>query len=657
MRKNFLSAIVIFQLLSLQAQDTLLPLPAASGSSPLPNLEYMQEVELYSNRLHQTNLNTGMNVSVITSKEISQLPAQTINEVLAWVSGIDVRERGPMGVQADIGIRGSGFDQVLVLVDGVRMSDPQTGHHQMNLPVPLQMIERIEVIRGSAARRYGLNAMGGVIHIITKKRVAKTISATAFGSTNMSSSSNRYVNQGGRVYLSDQINKWNVSASADYQGGEGFRYNTDFQNFKGLLSINREWGGKSGLSMLAGHNNNRFGANDFYAPSSDEESRETVNTHFLNASFNHDLGSNTRINLNASSRWNFDHYDLVKYNYVNKHQSQVSMGELNINKRFFFERSIGELSGGLEWRQERIQSNNLGDHDRTVYGAYTEYKHSWRDRWFVTLGSYGLQTEELGFKIYPGIDTRYRVNRNWSIWGNWGNGQRLPTYTDLYYEDRSNSSNPNLISERSRNAEIGVTFSKLGFTQNLSVFQKNQFDRIDWIKPIVDPNDSLTTIKWTPYNLGTAIFRGIEGGVNYQTKIGRQLAMRISWNFCLMEGENQVNSNANQPVLSKYALNFLETQSIQSVWFNYSLHNEHYSPQISMRIQWRHMVRSMLVDPINLYDLRLKYSGNNASNSWAFFMDISNISNKQYFVIDYGQGIGLPNLPRWVQLGINYSLR
>ena len=285
MSRNFLSAIVILQLLSLQAQDTLLPLPAASGSSPLPNLEYMQEVELYSNRLHQTNLNTGMNVSVITSKDISQLPAQTINEVLAWVSGIDVRERGPMGVQADIGIRGSGFDQVLVLVDGVRMSDPQTGHHQMNLPVPLQMIERIEVIRGSAARRYGLNAMGGVIHIITKKRVAKTISATAFGSTNMSSSSSRYVNQGGRVYLSDQINKWNVSASADYQGGEGFRYNTDFQNFKGLLSINRDWGGKSGLSMLAGHNNNRFGANDFYAPSSDEESRETVNTHFLNASF------------------------------------------------------------------------------------------------------------------------------------------------------------------------------------------------------------------------------------------------------------------------------------------------------------------------------------------------------------------------------------
>ena len=315
------------------------------------------------------------------------------------------------------------------------------------------------------------------------------------------------------------------------------------------------------MSVLAGHNNNRFGANDFYAPSSDEESRETVNTHFLNASFNHVLAANTRVNLNVSSRWNFDHYDLGKYNYVNKHQSQVSMGELNINKQFFFERSIGELSGGLEWRQERIQSNNLGDHDRAVYGAYTEYKHSWRNRWFVTLGSYGLQTEELGFKLYPGIDTRYRLNRNWSIWGNWGNGQRLPTYTDLYYEDRSNSSNPNLISERSRNAEIGVTFTKLGFTQNLSIFQKNQFDRIDWIKPIVHPNDSLTTYKWTPYNLGTAIFRGIEGGINYQTKIVKQLAMRMSWNFCLMEGENQVNLG----VLSKYALNFLETQSIQSV--------------------------------------------------------------------------------------------
>ena len=126
---------------------------------------------------------TGTNTQIISSKEIEKLPVQTTSELLSYVIGVDLRQRGASGVQADLGIQGSGFDQVLVLINGVRMSDAQTGHHMLNLPIPIEAIDRVEVIKGANARRYGLNAMAGVVNFITKKSQESTIVINSFDGT------------------------------------------------------------------------------------------------------------------------------------------------------------------------------------------------------------------------------------------------------------------------------------------------------------------------------------------------------------------------------------------------------------------------------------------------------------------------------------------
>src|SRR5574343_175753 len=136
----------------------------ASDNEVLEEVDIHQVVSLGSK---MSLRRSGMNFSLITSEMIQQLPVQNINELLSHIAGVDIRQRGVAGVQADIGIRGSSFDQVLVLIDGVRMSDPQTGHHQMNLPIPLNAIKYIEVIKGGAAHKYGLNALAGVVNIVT----------------------------------------------------------------------------------------------------------------------------------------------------------------------------------------------------------------------------------------------------------------------------------------------------------------------------------------------------------------------------------------------------------------------------------------------------------------------------------------------------------
>ena len=128
----------------------------------------MPEVIVQGMRLSDTLSNLNADVQLITRKQIEALPVQSVNELLMTVAGVDMRRRGPSGVQGDLTIDGSTFDQVLVLINGVKMIDPQTGHHMMNLPVPLEAIDHIEIIRGAAGRSYGVNALAGVINIITK---------------------------------------------------------------------------------------------------------------------------------------------------------------------------------------------------------------------------------------------------------------------------------------------------------------------------------------------------------------------------------------------------------------------------------------------------------------------------------------------------------
>ena len=94
-------------------------------------------------------------IHVITKEEIKNSPAANVSELLQQVAGIDIRRRGVSGIQADLYIRGGTFDQTLLLIDGFKVEDPQTGHHTMNMAIPIDVIERIEIIKGAAARIYG----------------------------------------------------------------------------------------------------------------------------------------------------------------------------------------------------------------------------------------------------------------------------------------------------------------------------------------------------------------------------------------------------------------------------------------------------------------------------------------------------------------------
>ncbi|MDQ1088276.1 TonB-dependent receptor [Siphonobacter sp. SORGH_AS_1065] len=141
----------------------------------------LSEVTVTAN-LQSTDIRkTARNVTVITAQEIEKAPVKTLDGVLQYALNVDVRSRAPLGVQADVSIRGGNFDQTLILVDGVKMNDPQTGHHSLNLPFPLEMIEKIEILQGGASRVFGPSAFSGVINIITKKNQPSQVQIGAAG--------------------------------------------------------------------------------------------------------------------------------------------------------------------------------------------------------------------------------------------------------------------------------------------------------------------------------------------------------------------------------------------------------------------------------------------------------------------------------------------
>ncbi|MGE5410295.1 MAG: TonB-dependent receptor, partial [Clostridiales bacterium] len=123
------------------------------------------DVIVTAKKIPVLTLESVKNVLVISSEELQNVPAENIQDILGYCTGIDVKKRGPGGVQADISIRGGSFEQTLILIDGVKLSDPQTGHNSLNLPINMEDIERIEVLKGQASNIYGSNALSGVINI------------------------------------------------------------------------------------------------------------------------------------------------------------------------------------------------------------------------------------------------------------------------------------------------------------------------------------------------------------------------------------------------------------------------------------------------------------------------------------------------------------
>ena len=367
----------------------------------------LDSIVIQGNRISFPFQESSRNISLILRDEISDQPIQSIPELLTYVSGVDIRQRGPMGVQSDIGIRGGSFEQTLILVNGMKMIDPQTGHHMLNLPMNFDNIERIEVLKGPGARIYGQNAFSGAVNFITEIP-QKSLKATIYGGDHKL--------YGGSFSLSLPIKKYNQYISFSRNASEGYRYNTDFSVnnllYQSSIKIN-----SSELDFLGGFTDRAFGANGFYASPDFTEQYEEVQTGFVSLGYKKKSGS-FMYNPRVYWRNNTDNYYFLRDNpefYENLHTTNVAGLELNSN----WENTLGVSGFGFEIRTERIHGDWVRDgissksildgFHRNNLGFFAEHKFRFRDKLDITPGLYLSNYSDFGWSYFPGIE----FQRSW----------------------------------------------------------------------------------------------------------------------------------------------------------------------------------------------------------------------------------------------------
>jgi vitamin B12 transporter len=581
----------------------------------------MGEVLVKENRLEIPFNKSSRNISVIHRKDIETTPARSLQEILAFTPGVDVRQRGVAGVQADIGIRGGSFEQTLMLVNGIKLTDPQTGHHMMNIPVPLAAIQRVDVLKGPASRIYGQNAYTGAINVVTELPTVNELQLGLYGGD--------FGMRGGHLHAALGEGEFKQNLSVSHDASNGHWYNSDYKVtnvfYEGGIQVrdNQEW-----RAMMA-FSDRTFGANGFYT-SVFPDQWESIQTYV--AALSHTLDKD-KLWLNTRAYWrrNDDEFRLERENpdfFQNIHTTDVLA--LELNGRYIS--NWGTSGFGLEGRSEQIDSNNLGQHDRVLMGAFAEHRLEFLEKGDFRAGVYSNYYSEYGWRHFPGAEVGYQLTPYMRMYGNYGVSFRIPTYTDLYYVGPTNIGNAELEPEKAVNYEGGVKINTNRLRAEVVYFYRHTNNLIEWARPD-------ETLPWQPQNFNEVVFHGIETGIHYQVSSpgpGLRLnEVSFSYNYIdadLIEREGQE---------TRYSLNALRHQLIGGVQLSYDDNWE-------LTLKSRYIER-MRLDPYFLLDARLDV---NRLKPLSYFAECSNITNTDY--IEAGT-VQMPG--RWFRAGLALRIK
>lgn len=504
-------------------------------------------------------------VTVISSNYIKNSPANNVSNLLQEITGIDVRRRGVGGIQGDLYIRGGGFDQTLLLVDGMKMDDVQTGHHTLNMILPLYLIERIEIIKGPAARIFGQNAFNGAINVVTKDFIGE-IGKADFRVNEISYGSFEQKN----ISASTKIITSKVKTLISYSGNrsDGYRHNTDFKKNNYFVKSSIKSNGFP-VDIIASFTENKFGANGFYAsPSATEQYEETQ------ASL---IGLSTSIKsqkfiISPKLYWRRgqDEYIYIRDNpsvYRNLHKTNKVSAELSGS---YFSNS-GVTGFGIDLSTVNISSNNLGEHDRNTVSAYIDHTFKLFDeKLVVSPGISASYFSDMSFHSFPGIDLGYYLNSSFKLYSNIGKTYRIPTYTDLYYSDRTTIGNENLNPESATSTELGFKYDTSNLKITGALFNREAKNIIDYVKE--NENDL-----WSAVNIGSLKTTGFELDFRYNFKNQNYFNL----GYTNIKDNNYV-TNIN---FSKYSLNSFKHQLVSKL-------NLSYLKNISHSIVYKYLERS-----------------------------------------------------------------
>ncbi len=487
-------------------------LPAQESPPP----SFSGDTEVIASRIGTTPAEVGRRTIVVGREEIEMLPVQTLQDLLAILPGVGLARRGARGVQGDLNLRGSTFEQSIVMVNGIRVNNPQTGHHNLDLFIPLEAIERVEVLFGPGSAVHGPDAFGGAVNIVT--------GVTVPGIVRLRVGENHLA---GAALAGSWQGLW---GAIEREVHTGFRDNTEADVNQGAAGWSMT-SDRSRLEVAASTGRRRFGAHAFYSTRFPDE-REWTEGQLITVSGRTPLAPN--LNLHGALRVNRHEDDFVLDRYRpewfhNHHVTKGALVDLSLRGSW----RGWSWATGLEVARDDIVSSNLGDHDQEREAIFAEVGRFSGPLTFAVQGR--IDDHDTWGKITTGaVSGRWRFQPGWAIRASWGQSFRAPSFTDLYYNSPSTVGNADLEPEEGHTLEIGLEGSNL----SLTIFRRQADQLIDYLLH----DDGV----WRADNIGRLTTDGVEAALILPvTGVLQWQRLGITW----------LNSDVEvDPTRSRYAL-------------------------------------------------------------------------------------------------------
>ncbi len=599
-----------------------------------------------------TELQSARIVGVISRTEIEQAGAQSVNDLFKLATGVDVRQRGGFGVQTDISIDGGTYEQVTILLNGVNISNPHTGHLAADFPVTIQDIERIEILEGAASRVYGGQAFGGAINIVTRRDTDNTLDVGA------EAGSHGTFQADGRV-------AWTLGRVSNRISGGGGRSDGGTLNdawSKGQLY----WQGDLttddvDVDWQMGFSRKEYGANTFYSGSSNDQWEQ--NERYLIS-----VGAETkgRVHFKPSAYWNrtYDNYEWHKGTPNNSHQADVYGAKVGAWLNWW----AGKTAMAAEVRNEGILSSSLGNDMEekdyvTAHGADNQYtKKANRtnvsfnlehnillNHWTISAGLLANMNTAVDhkFRFYPGVDIAWRPNMWWKVYLSYNKGFRLPSYTDLYYSSPDITGNDQLKPEINRSLSLGVKFQKHGFNATLRGFYNRGHNMIDYVK--TEYGGSARADNFDLDNLGVQV----EAGLHFPTLVGKAIYLQdLKLGYTYM---HQNRDGDYEIFTSLYADDYLRHKLTASLTHKiYDRLSATWAVRYQKRMGSYQVYEGLTATdqlthykPYATLDLKLQWT----ARTYQIYVEGTNLTNRKY------QDLGnIPQPGTWIMAGARWQL-
>ena len=633
-----------------------------SSDSTVTNKQVMlDEVSVTGTRAPLTVSQQARMVTVLSREDIQAAPVQSVNDLLKYAVGVDVRQKGALGALTDVSIRGGNSEQITVLLNGINICDAQTAHNTFDFPVDISEIERIEVLEGPAGRVYGTSSLLGAINIVTKTPPSSSLSARVEGG------SYGYLAASARANIAQ--GRWNNQLSGSFTRSDGYlrnkanRLNADYKTSKAFYQGNYN-DSQIAVRWHAGMSVKDFGANTFYAAKYDDQFERTFKT-FTALQAENKQG---KFHIRPSIYWNrsMDRFELFrgapqKYAY-NYHRTDV----YGVNLNAYFDWSLGRTAFGAELRHEELVSTNLGEkleRPHHIHGTDRDYTNGINrtnlqfvlehniilSRFTLSAGVIAVKNSQadMNMRVYPGIDASYRMGNAWKVYASYNTSLRMPSFTELFYSVGGHKADKHLKPEELSALEAGLKYNAHGISGKTSIFYNQQKNLIDWISDgTLDANGSPL---WKSVNFGRINVVGVEASLSFDCRTlmpSQRFLKQFSLAYCYL---NQ-NEKEHKGITSKYVLEYVKNKMVANLQLNLWRN-------LDLGLNYRLLHRmGGYIDTNNqrhnyatygILDTRLSWN----TGKWTAFAAANNLLNRTY--VDYGN---VPQPGTWITAGVSIQM-